>query len=1559
MKTNLMKKIGYIATLVLLVAFTGCFKKTENSQPTAVLAAISDTKVNVTVILDGKGSSDKESSVLVYKYKVEAENGGDITGELVDVEGDITKKNLVVATSGKYTVYLTVNDGKLDSKTITRVFNVTAEAKNPEEIGFTAVMQFNDVYTAEKILIKKDIDVEKGAKVIYNVDSLVPEAVMPYASVEYKLNSKVMENKELESLNKIILDTNNYDMIEISYSLVDDKGNYYEGKLPQVIVKDGRERVIEALKDKNISLDVSKSFDTNYSQEGIEYTWSIVTQPENSEASLMLEEGNSNTFTLNSSTSAAGIYQVRVSALKDGKSVQKDFEIKAKKAPTAVIKEVIFNETKFQVEMGEAGYTLVDAKKASKGMEVIIDGTISIPAIEDEKMIYEWSSLDGSVSLADETSKIGGFISDGSGTAKVKLTVKDIENPSISNNVIIEIVLGNNAPEAAVLLSGEGTKLTDEDSNVYKMILGEEVPMITLDAISSNDFDGDILEYKWSVIDGNITLDEVLSKQGLINGLELPKKAGTYKFKVIVSDNNTGTVSKEVTIEVLGEDVIVLDKINYTKEVIYSNDLKIILDASSAVAEMGVSTLGYTWKQIGTESESVTLDTTTPEAISVVIPEPGHYKFELIVADTREGSTVASVTKEAEILVRPGLEDKSSLKETYFVGKEINLKLEATTKSGNNLEYSWVVMKAPDASSITDGAINMNISTQAVTLDKVGEYEIKALVTDKDAEENGTGIASKWVTIITTAIAEEITAITSNLGENSVGVIDYDSNTSLDVTLDEEVIIDGTQDAVAYNWTVKKPGEKIADNTDITFTFNPVDYKITTTISAVYITGSLSTWGWSATAQELTKDGDKYEYVLEKQSYSDILGKEFKFVINGTDWTTPAFVGASNVFYTAPDNGILTGKTQSGTLTTASFTAEKAGIYSVELKALRGETDLGTIKKDISIVSAGKNLTSTNYVVDLVEYGGYFGNYTFENSVTPNSTPSISGTKIIFSESGYYEFELKDGDGNVVDTVTIGIQNNAPVVKAYTSTTTGAISLNNITTSAATIDEGDAVKLAIVYDTDNKNSINADNDNTYEPNKNDDEIINDHIVLKLIKSPVGNDKVNFGTFLETSVTTSKSIYYISVSGFDKKGEYTFEVRIDDGEEIGVDTIKVIVDKINVDAGTIIAEEMDRGHYLVGDTIKLMNTTAEYNDGAVLSWEYSLPGTTSAIALTGTTSSSLTITTAGAYKVNFKIVEEGTTTSAMTKTIVIDELTAFAKMNDTVGLGNELTLDASGSKGNITQYTWTIKKGTVTTPGALVKTVETSKEKIDWTPSSVGNYNVALSVTDGTTIATAGAIDVMVEIVRGIDFITAPIYKSVNVTGNFNLGSGTWNPAGTLNDMIYAGNGVWEKIATIPAGGSGSLVKFTANDGWDTNWGGSLDALVSGGSDIPFTIEAGKTYKFVIDTLNVKGSVVEESVATISVTGDFDLGSGSWNPAGELNDMTYVGNGVWEKIVTIPAGGSGSLVKFTGNDGWDINWGGSLEALVSGGSDIPFTIEAEAEYRFRIIPEELKAIITKF
>ena len=142
------------------------------------------------------------------------------------------------------------------------------------------------------------------------------------------------------------------------------------------------------------------------------------------------------------------------------------------------------------------------------------------------------------------------------------------------------------------------------------------------------------------------------------------------------------------------------------------------------------------------------------------------------------------------------------------------------------------------------------------------------------------------------------------------------------------------------------------------------------------------------------------------------------------------------------------------------------------------------------------------------------------------------------------------------------------------------------------------------------------------------------------------------------------------------------------------------------------------------------------------------------------------------------------------------------------------------------------------------------------------------------------------------------------------------------------------------------MKFRANHNWDFNYGSSTkDAkLNAGGDNIPVTLES--DYSISLDLSHPNAYTYAAN--RWGVIGDA-------TPGGWDNDTNMTWDAV-NKVFKVTLNLTAKSLKFRANDGWDINYGGALNALSSGGDNI--SVPSDGNYTITFDPWALKATLTK-
>jgi hypothetical protein len=175
--------------------------------------------------------------------------------------------------------------------------------------------------------------------------------------------------------------------------------------------------------------------------------------------------------------------------------------------------------------------------------------------------------------------------------------------------------------------------------------------------------------------------------------------------------------------------------------------------------------------------------------------------------------------------------------------------------------------------------------------------------------------------------------------------------------------------------------------------------------------------------------------------------------------------------------------------------------------------------------------------------------------------------------------------------------------------------------------------------------------------------------------------------------------------------------------------------------------------------------------------------------------------------------------------------------------------------------------------------------------------------------------------------------------------GDASPNGWTDETALTYNatlGVWTGGMHMTAGS----FKFRANHDWGYNYGSTAanSTLDAGGSNVTLTLAA--DYAFTLD---------------LSHPNAYTYSANAW---GIIGDATPDGwntdqNMTWDatnKVFTVTVNMVVGAFKFRANDAWDVNYGGDINALTSGGANINITLAGN--YTITLDPWGLKATVTK-
>ncbi len=270
---------------------------------------------------------------------------------------------------------------------------------------------------------------------------------------------------------------------------------------------------------------------------------------------------------------------------------------------------------------------------------------------------------------------------------------------------------------------------------------------------SATDADGWINTYTWSFVSGNSgsTINSPFAASTTITGLT----AGTYTFKLTVTDNAGGTASSNVTITVTAA-ANILPVVNAgVNQNITLPVSTATLNGSATDADGWINT--YTWSFVSGNSGS-TINSPFAASTTITGLTAGTYTFKLTVTDNAGGSAssnvTVTVTSAANILpvVNAGVNQNITLPVSTAT-----LNGSATDADGWISAYTWSFVSGNSGSTIN----SPSAASTTITGLTAGSYTFKLTVTD-----NAGGTASSNVTITVTAAANILPVVNAGADQN-------------------------------------------------------------------------------------------------------------------------------------------------------------------------------------------------------------------------------------------------------------------------------------------------------------------------------------------------------------------------------------------------------------------------------------------------------------------------------------------------------------------------------------------------------------------------------------------------------------------------------------------------------------------------------------------------------------------------------------------------------------------------------------------------------------------------
>ena len=457
-----------------------------------------------------------------------------------------------------------------------------------------------------------------------------------------------------------------------------------------------------SLPTNSVSLDGTASTDADGTIAS--YVWTQVSGP----STAIITNGTTATPTV--SSLVAGSYMFKLTVTDNSGATSSD-QVK-----------IIVNAAINQPPVANAGSDITITLPANS---VTLSGSGSTDA-DGTIISYSWTKVSGTGSTITNANAINAAVTGlQAGVYVYKLTVTDNTGATSSDNITVTVDTA-----ATVVVANQLPVANAGTAQSMKMPIGS----MTLNGTKSYDPDGTIAAYNWIEISGpsNATIANNNAATATVTGIQ---SAGSYIFKLTVTDNKGATASAQVTETVSAATVVVTNKPPVANA---GTDQTITLPTNTTKLDGTKSTdadgtiVSYTWSQVSGATSTITNGSTSTPTISNLVAA-GNYSFQLTVTDNSRATssdTVVVIVNAATVVVTNKMPVANAGPDQNITLPTNSTKLDGTKSTdadGTIVTYAWTQVSGATP-TISDGTT----ATPTVSNLDAGIYIFKLTVTDNN-----------------------------------------------------------------------------------------------------------------------------------------------------------------------------------------------------------------------------------------------------------------------------------------------------------------------------------------------------------------------------------------------------------------------------------------------------------------------------------------------------------------------------------------------------------------------------------------------------------------------------------------------------------------------------------------------------------------------------------------------------------------------------------------------------------------------------------------------------------